>query len=314
MWTAKRAMLWTAATGSAFGALATTAGAHHEDVFLCGLASRPAQLVTGAFDDDTSALTLPRFVFETDAEDLGVDAYFGDQGFAATGDPGELPAGYVTLPGLTDIRFDFRAFDIGGESANLWFWDPLLDEQVQFEPASGGMELSFQKPPASFFTATVDGSDADVSGFVIDKTSGAGLLHKHLTIVIDDGDDDGGTPVRAGVYLVSFALAASPPPPVSDPVFLVVNAGLGAEGERFVEQAIAFVEGLITPPCPGDLDGDAEVTQSDLGILLADYGCTGPPPVPPNPGDCRGDADGDGDTDQSDLGLLLSRYGKPCGG
>jgi len=56
-------------------------------------------------------------------------------------------------------------------------------------------------------------------------------------------------------------------------------------------------------PCPGDLDCDGDTDQSDLGVLLADWGCTG--------GDCPGDCDGDGDTDQSDLGILLADWG--CG-
>ena len=58
-----------------------------------------------------------------------------------------------------------------------------------------------------------------------------------------------------------------------------------------------------TPPmsCPGDLDGDGDTDQSDLGILLGAY-----------ENNADGDLDGDGDTDQSDLGLLLSDYG--CGG
>jgi hypothetical protein len=55
--------------------------------------------------------------------------------------------------------------------------------------------------------------------------------------------------------------------------------------------------------CPGDLDDDGDTDQSDLGILLADWGCTG--------GECAGDLDGDGDTDQSDLGILLADWG--CG-
>ena len=55
--------------------------------------------------------------------------------------------------------------------------------------------------------------------------------------------------------------------------------------------------------CPGDLDGDGDTDQADLGILLADWGCTG--------GDCPGDLDGDGDTDQADLGILLADWG--CG-
>ncbi len=53
--------------------------------------------------------------------------------------------------------------------------------------------------------------------------------------------------------------------------------------------------------CIGDLDGDDDVDQSDLGILLASYGI-----------DDGGDIDGDGDTDQSDLGMLLAGYGQPC--
>jgi hypothetical protein len=52
----------------------------------------------------------------------------------------------------------------------------------------------------------------------------------------------------------------------------------------------------------GDLDGDGDTDQSDLGILLADWGCTE---------NCPGDLDGDDDTDQSDLGILLADWG--CG-
>ncbi len=55
---------------------------------------------------------------------------------------------------------------------------------------------------------------------------------------------------------------------------------------------------------PGDLNGDGCVDQVDLGILLADWGCTG--------GDCPGDCDGDGNTDQTDLGILLAHWGEGC--
>jgi hypothetical protein len=57
------------------------------------------------------------------------------------------------------------------------------------------------------------------------------------------------------------------------------------------------------PGVPGDLDGDGHVNQVDLGILLADYGCTD------GVGMCPGDCDGDGDVDQQDLGILLGAYG-----
>jgi len=64
------------------------------------------------------------------------------------------------------------------------------------------------------------------------------------------------------------------------------------------------IKGLAAEGIPGDLNGDGCVDQQDLGILLADWGCTG--------GDCPGDCDGDGDTDQADLGMLLAHWGEGC--
>lgn len=57
----------------------------------------------------------------------------------------------------------------------------------------------------------------------------------------------------------------------------------------------------VTVGLPGDLDGDGDVDVTDLGMLLADFGCTG--------GGCSGDVNGDGNTDIADLGLLLANYG-----
>ena len=68
----------------------------------------------------------------------------------------------------------------------------------------------------------------------------------------------------------------------------------GADDRIYVYEAVI----------PGDLNGDGCVDQADLGILLADWGCTG--------GDCPGDCDGDGDTDQADLGVLLAHWGEGC--
>jgi len=55
---------------------------------------------------------------------------------------------------------------------------------------------------------------------------------------------------------------------------------------------------------PGDINGNGCVDQVDLGILLADWGCSG--------GGCPGDCDDDGDTDQGDLGILLAHWGEGC--
>ena len=56
-------------------------------------------------------------------------------------------------------------------------------------------------------------------------------------------------------------------------------------------------------PCDGDVRGDGDTDQADLGMLLGDWGCAG--------GNCEADLDGDGDTDQSDRGSLLADWG--CG-
>jgi hypothetical protein len=57
--------------------------------------------------------------------------------------------------------------------------------------------------------------------------------------------------------------------------------------------------------CCGDLDGDWDTDHSDLGILLADWGCDDPV------NGCAGDLNGDDKTDHADLGILLADWG--CG-
>lgn len=64
----------------------------------------------------------------------------------------------------------------------------------------------------------------------------------------------------------------------------------------------ADIDGYPDSCCPGDLNGDNAVDQSDLGILLQAFPTGGP----------AGDLDGDLDTDQSDLGMLLSLWGQGC--
>ena len=78
-------------------------------------------------------------------------------------------------------------------------------------------------------------------------------------------------------------------------VGLPVTVGPGTTG---------YVSASVTNPLPGDLNDDDCVDQSDLGILLADWNCTG--------GGCPGDCDGDGDTDHVDLGILLAHWGEGC--
>jgi hypothetical protein len=85
---------------------------------------------------------------------------------------------------------------------------------------------------------------------------------------------------------------------------------------RFVDDPCTPNTGSGTPPivdmgayefqlsCRADLDDSGIVDLSDLGILLAGFGCTG--------GSCPGDIDCDDDTDLGDLGILLANFGTTC--
>jgi thiol-disulfide isomerase/thioredoxin len=79
----------------------------------------------------------------------------------------------------------------------------------------------------------------------------------------------------------------------------VQEPALEPPAEVYQSASIAYPFGGTD--CPGDVDGDGDVDQSDLGLLLAAYEIDG-----------GGDLDGDGDTDQSDLGILLANYEIPC--
>jgi hypothetical protein len=58
------------------------------------------------------------------------------------------------------------------------------------------------------------------------------------------------------------------------------------------------------PECPGDINGDGKTDQSDLGILLGNFGENVPPGT-------DGDLNNDGVVGQPDLGILLADFG--CG-
>lgn len=84
----------------------------------------------------------------------------------------------------------------------------------------------------------------------------------------------------------------------------VVGSTNGVFGTAFGMEAIPPVE---PPGCVGDLDGDGDTTQGDLGILLAAYGtCEGDAFFDPVP---AGLAEPLNCVDQADLGVLLADFG-----
>lgn len=276
------------------------------DVLMCSVVGEPSLLATGNVDSISGNLAVGARVFQESTETVGNDDWRGDEGFFAVTDPEALPADYAPLPALTDIRFDFKAFAIGAATSNLWYWDPSASAAVNFVVPVDGQRLSFRKSPTQFFNSTVTGLPVDVTGFTIDRTSSNGLIHRHLTIVLDDADTDAETPVPVGVYVVALQLStASASAPI---IFEVINGGMGPSGDAFVDLAVDFVEDLIAPQpqCPGDVDGDGDVDLTDLASLLANFGVAS--------GAARddGDLDGDGDVDLTDLASLLGNFGSAC--
>ncbi len=84
------------------------------------------------------------------------------------------------------------------------------------------------------------------------------------------------------------------------------DATSAATGADFLHREFLIVD--LAHDCPGDVDRDGDVDQSDLGLLLAAWNLPTDDPLY----DDRADFDCDGDVDQSDLGTLLAAYGMDC--
>ena len=59
----------------------------------------------------------------------------------------------------------------------------------------------------------------------------------------------------------------------------------------------------VVAACPEDLNGNGTVGGGDVGIMLADWGCTG---------DCAADLNDDGLVNGADLGLLIAAWNSDC--
>jgi len=82
---------------------------------------------------------------------------------------------------------------------------------------------------------------------------------------------------------------------------------IGNDAPENPEWIVTLVGEVGGGEVPGDVDGDGDVDQSDLGLLLTAFGkCVGDPDYNPD-----ADFDGNGCVGQEDLGLLLGNFGGP---
>jgi hypothetical protein len=79
---------------------------------------------------------------------------------------------------------------------------------------------------------------------------------------------------------------------------------LAAQGRLIYFTSAAYGLWIFSRGPLGDLDEDNDVDLADLGLLLADFGCSG--------GECIGDVNADGETALLDLQILLDNFGRTC--
>ncbi|MDZ4818150.1 MAG: PEP-CTERM sorting domain-containing protein [Planctomycetota bacterium] len=81
------------------------------------------------------------------------------------------------------------------------------------------------------------------------------------------------------------------------------QSGWGANDRYIQSWKLELIE-EVAPPIEGDLDGDGFVGQSDLNLILGNWGQAVPP------GDPMADPDGSGSVGQGDLNQVLSGWGQ----
>lgn len=117
-------------------------------------------------------------------------------------------------------------------------------------------------------------------------------------------------PALSGCFLIVDPLGRSFGPVGTitfDPVDPLIPLGSADSCEITSTDAggsIIIGDVVVTPPCPGDTDGDGHVNITDLGVVLSQFGATGP--------GLAGDLDGDGNVNITDLGLILAYFGASC--
>ncbi len=108
-----------------------------------------------------------------------------------------------------------------------------------------------------------------------------------------DDTGNGGAPV---VDMGAYEIADCQPNDTPDDLDIADGTSLDDDGNGIPDEC---------QTCVGDVDGDGDTDQGDLGALLASYGrCAGDPGYNPN-----ADLDGDDCVGQADLGILLGDWG-----
>jgi len=229
------------------------AGAH-EDVLVSQDQAANGTLIIGTYDDGLPGVADPGpvRVFGYDTEFDGSAPYFGngEPGFRARPNVEVNP--FFQLPVGGGLGFNFKAFTIGIDSANLWYWDGM--GSVDFDPATTH-QLKWKKGASE---ASVTGANADVTGFNIANVSGTNTIHQHIDTFISLGASM--EPTDLGIYLVAaeFTMAGHTSSDLTYFVYATLDEG-GLITEDMHDDAIDWVQDNLV---------NAEAVPEPSSILL----------------------------------------------
>ncbi len=180
----------------------------HGDILLT--INEEGELATGSIANQSNVLQLDeQHVYEVELDDPGVfglgQAFSGSEPGLAGADVGVDIGTHSYLPGNAALSFELHSFEAGGASSNLLFWDfssfdptTVDEDDVNFQSVNAGHTVTLSDISNSSISATVDGSDTDVSGFTIGSTNALGGMHEDLLFTA--AGSGGGEP-DPGIYL-----------------------------------------------------------------------------------------------------------------
>jgi hypothetical protein len=168
------------------------------------------ELATGSIANQSNVLTLEgQSIYEVELDDPGVfglgQPFSGSEPGISGVDPSVDISPNLPLPGNAALTFELHSMETGGVSANLLFWDfssadptTVDEDDVIFQTVGTGHMVTLSDIGNPAISATVDGSDTDVTGFTIGTTSALGGLHQD--VMITAAGAGGGEP-DPGIYL-----------------------------------------------------------------------------------------------------------------
>ena len=263
-----------------FSAASAFAQGIHFDVAVQENASDGRMSVHG-FDFDvllSNAIAVDKRVYVRGVSISGNSLLSENPGFVSITSATALnPVDLLRVPGAQALRFNVLVPpastmpELAGRNLSYWdgngavSWGPTPDPDEGIRIVRG----SLANPT---FSATVDGGDAPIDGFVIGTTLASGSLHEHLKYLLLP--DNGALPPAGpddGVYLMLLEVSYAPYAEWV-PVFIGVEAfagGLAAQSAA----TLAIESDLLLPLCSDGIDNDKDGLIDFAG---GDPGCEGP--------------------------------------